>query len=622
MKKILSILLALCLLVGALPMSAFADTEGFVIGDDGVLVEYTGKGGEVVIPDGVTSIGAGAFSRCTGLTSVIMPDSVTSIGYHAFSYCTSLTSVTISNSITLIPEWAFRGCTSLTSITIPDSVTDIDNLAFAYTGLTSVTFPDSVTFIGKGAFLETNLTSVTIPAGVTNNLSEPFGNCDKLKEIQVDADNKDLTSVDGALFNKEKTELIQYPAGRTETSYTIPDSVTDIDAGAFMGCTRLTDVTIPDSVTYIGGMMYSDGAPGAFAGCTGLKNITIPDSVTSMGTGAFMGCNGLTSVTISSGLDDIPIGTFMGCTRLINVAIPDSVIRIGWQAFDHCEEIKDVYYGGTMSQWGAIDIQSECGNLLNATIHCKDGVLNEKPTETPTPTPTPTPVLTTQPSATPSASPSVSPSASPSALPSAKPSVSPSAAPSASPSANPSNSPSPNPSTKPNFTDVPAKQYYTEPVIWAVEKGITSGIGGGKFGPENSCTRGQIVTFLWRAAGSPDPVSSANPFSDVKPSDYFYNAVLWAVENNITSGIGGGKFGPSGACTRGQAVTFLWRAEKSPNTTVGSSFSDVKSGSYYEKAVDWAVSKNVTSGTGNGKFSPDASCTRGQIVTFLYRAND
>ena len=129
------------------------------------------------------------------------------------------------------------------------------------------------------------------------------------------------------------------------------------------------------------------------------------------------------------------------------------------------------------------------------------------------------------------------------------------------------------------------------------------------------------MTFLWRAAGSPDPVSSANPFSDVKPSDYFYKAVLWAVENNITSGIGGGRFGPGGACTRGQAVTFLWRAEKSPNASAGSLFSDVKSGSYYEKAVDWAVSKNVTSGTGNGKFSPDASCTRGQIVTFLYRAN-
>ena len=175
------------------------------------------------------------------------------------------------------------------------------------------------------------------------------------------------------------------------------------------------------------------------------------------------------------------------------------------------------------------------------------------------------------------------------------------------------------PSTE--FADVSTGAYYFEPVSWAVSNGITSGTGGHKFSPHASCTRGQIVTFLWRAAGSPDPVSSANPFSDVKPSDYFYKAVLWAVENNITSGIGGGRFGPGGACTRGQAVTFLWRAEKSPNASAGSSFSDVKSGSYYEKAVDWAVSKNVTSGTGNGKFSPDASCTRGQIVTFLYRAN-
>ena len=172
-----------------------------------------------------------------------------------------------------------------------------------------------------------------------------------------------------------------------------------------------------------------------------------------------------------------------------------------------------------------------------------------------------------------------------------------------------------------SFTDVKTNAYYADAVKWAVEKDITSGTGNNKFSPDGSCTRGQIVTFLWRADGSPTPKTTVNPFKDVKPSDYFYKAVLWAVENNITSGIGGGRFGPGEACTRGQAVTFLWRAEKSPNASAASSFSDVKSGSYYEKAVDWAVSKNVTSGTGNRKFSPDASCTRGQIVTFLYRAD-
>ena len=174
------------------------------------------------------------------------------------------------------------------------------------------------------------------------------------------------------------------------------------------------------------------------------------------------------------------------------------------------------------------------------------------------------------------------------------------------------------PSTE--FTDVSAGAYYFEPVNWAVSKGITSGTGNNKFSPNAFCTRGQIATFLWRAAGSPEPRTSVNPFNVVKFNDYYYKAVLWAVENNITSGIGGGKFGPGRVCTRGQAVTFLWRAGGSPASGGRNSFSDVSPGSYYENAVNWAVMKTVTSGTGKGKFSPDKACTRGQIVTFMYRA--
>jgi hypothetical protein len=129
------------------------------------------------------------------------------------------------------------------------------------------------------------------------------------------------------------------------------------------------------------------------------------------------------------------------------------------------------------------------------------------------------------------------------------------------------------------------------------------------------------VTFLWRAAGSPTPQTTTNPFTDVKSSDYYYKAVLWAVENNITSGIGNGKFGPGNSCTRGQSVTFIWRAVGSPNSATGNSFTDVATRSYYEKAVNWAVANGITSGTSKAAFSPSKTCTRGQIVTFLYRAN-
>ena len=167
------------------------------------------------------------------------------------------------------------------------------------------------------------------------------------------------------------------------------------------------------------------------------------------------------------------------------------------------------------------------------------------------------------------------------------------------------------------FTDVPSGVYYEDAVIWAVSKGITSGTSATTFSPNASCTRGQMVTFLWRAAGSPK-VSGTNPFSDVSADAYYYDAVLWAVKNGITSGTSATTFAPDATVTRGQTVTFLYRAAGSPAAS-GFSFSDVSSDAYYANAVAWAVQQNITSGTGNGQFSPDADCTRAQIVTFLYR---
>ncbi len=173
-----------------------------------------------------------------------------------------------------------------------------------------------------------------------------------------------------------------------------------------------------------------------------------------------------------------------------------------------------------------------------------------------------------------------------------------------------------------NFNDVYEDDYFADAVLWAVENGITTGTGKNQFSPSSPCTRGQIVTFLWRNAGEPEPKTTSQPFTDVKPTDYYYKAVLWAVENSITSGMGKDKFGPASPCTRGQAVTFLWRAAGSPSAPgMESSFTDIQSGSYYEKAVNWAVANDITAGTSTTTFSPDKSCTRGQIVTFLYRAD-
>ena len=172
-----------------------------------------------------------------------------------------------------------------------------------------------------------------------------------------------------------------------------------------------------------------------------------------------------------------------------------------------------------------------------------------------------------------------------------------------------------------SFRDVKQGDYYYDAVKWAVEKGITEGTSSNTFSPNASCTRAQMVTFLWRSAGSPAPKSTTNPFKDISANDYYYDAVLWAVEQGITSGTGADTFAPNATVTRAQTVTFLYRAAGSP-AAGSSSFSDVAADAYYANAVAWASQNDITSGTGNGKFSPGADCTRGQIVTLLYRANN
>ena len=170
------------------------------------------------------------------------------------------------------------------------------------------------------------------------------------------------------------------------------------------------------------------------------------------------------------------------------------------------------------------------------------------------------------------------------------------------------------------FTDVPAGSYYEDAVIWAVDKGITTGTSATTFNPNGICTRAQAVTFLWRAAGSPAAKSSAMPFADVKAGSYYETAVLWAVENGITKGTSDTMFSPDATCTRAQIVAFLWRSEKSPAAGTANPFADVKYTAYYADAVLWAVKEDITKGTTSTTFSPDADCTRAQIVTFLYRA--
>ncbi|MCD8128722.1 MAG: leucine-rich repeat protein, partial [Oscillospiraceae bacterium] len=313
------------------------------------------------------------YSQRESITAVVIENGVTSIGDYAFDRCSNLTSVTISNSVTSIGDSAFWGCSSLTGVTLPGSVTSIGSSAFYYCS---------------------SLTSITIPSSVTSIEDAAFASCGSLTEIKVSEHNTIYCSTDGILFAKNMTELIYYPAGKTEAFYAIPDGVSIIGDYAFFSCDSLTNVTIPSGVTYIG---YA-----AFAYCHYLESMTIPDSVTYIGERVFGWCSCLTEILVSTenmvygSVDGVlfnknetelicyPAGkgtsyaipnsvitignwAFEGRTNLTSITIPNSVTSIGKYAFWGCNGLTSVTIPASVTSiddWAFID----CKNLTSITL--------------------------------------------------------------------------------------------------------------------------------------------------------------------------------------------------------------------------------------------------------------
>ena len=339
----------------------------------------TSLSGDIVLPSKiegkpVTSIGDDAFYGCSRLTSITIPNSVTSIGRFAFKDCKSLTSVTIPNGVTDFDWWAFAGCSSLKSITIPSSVTSIGYRAFdncdklnqinvdtantVYSSENGVLFNKNKTELIRYPEGKAD-TSYSIPNSVTSIGIWAFDNCDKLNQINVDTANTKFSSVNGVLFNKDKTELIRYPEGKTDTSYAIPNSVTSIDYDAFCGCSSLTSITIPNGVTSIGGSAFED--------CSSLTSITIPNSVTSIDISTFSGCSRLASITIPNSVTSIDYAAFSGCSRLTSITIPDSVTSIGKYAFCGCSSLASITIPDSVTSIGSFAF-SGCEGLTSITI--------------------------------------------------------------------------------------------------------------------------------------------------------------------------------------------------------------------------------------------------------------
>ena len=308
----------------------------YYIGDNGIVINECDDffEGVLVIPDAiegypVVSIDAYAFYNCMGLTSITIPDSVTNIGDDAFSNCTSLESVTIPNSVTNIGDGAFFNCTSLESVTIPNSVTNIGD--------------------------------------------DAFSDCSSLTAINVNNKNKNFSSVDGVLFNIDKTEIIKHPEGKTSTTYIIPDGVTSIGASAFKNSTLLTNINIPNSVTSIGWC--------AFRGCHSLDNIIVPNGVTIIDSYAFSLCKNLKNITLPSNLLEISFGLFYSCSSLVSIDIPEGVTCIDGAAFSYCESLKSIYIPNSVESMGVAPF-SNCYSLENIEVSnentryvSEDGVL-------------------------------------------------------------------------------------------------------------------------------------------------------------------------------------------------------------------------------------------------------
>ena len=664
-KRVLSLLLVVLMIMSLVPTSAFAANDVVPYGVTGGYLYFDRSTGEIVDCDEtvteaaipsvirdkeVKRIAPYAFEDCNVLKRITIPSTLTGIGEQSFTSCSALESIEVDKSnSTYSSEKGVLFSKDKTSLyvypsnkldetyTIPNSVTYVYSFAFFVNkNIKNITIPENVEAIGKAAFFGCeNIERIMIPKNVESIGSAAFSSCRSLKTIDVAKDNPSYREIDGALFTSDMSILIGYPSGKTDTTYIVPNGVKYVGDWVFSECYRLVNITLPDELLVIGGS--------AFYACTGLKSITIPNSVKYIGGIAFELCENIQTITIPSGVEEIGEETFMQCTSLKSINIPKSVTKIGNSAFDCCDSLTDVYYEGSSSQWRSINIAEYNTALTSANIHFNSHVHTYEGYTVTSPTCTEPGYTThkctscdysyndsyieplghnyteevTAPTCTEGGYTTYTCSVCGDSYKGSY--VDPLGHDYKNGTCTRCGVKDPNYKPQADFTDVAAGSYCYDAVQWAVANGITNGTDATHFSPNACCTRGQVVTFLWRAAGEPT-VGGNVGFVDVAPGSYCYEAVKWAVANGITKGTDATHFSPNETCTRGQVVTFMYRAEGEPAVGGNVGFVDVAPGSYCYEAVKWAVANGITKGTDTTHFSPSATCTRGQVVTFLYRA--
>ena len=628
---------------------------------------------KVTLPAGLETLGDGVFHECRKLQTVVMPqvpnltevgedvfslcESLTSmdfytgsvIGESMFSYCTGLTQINVKDHVTEIRDWAFFGCDNVTRAIIGTGVRSIgENAMYSCDALEQVVFTGNAPMIGEDAFgfvtaecrypenganwtgevfQDYGGTLKWIPYNSGVGIPEPepdiSGKCgDNVTWGFVERSGKLTLSGTGATWDyrdggpddwdsfRKRIRVIEVKPGVTDLGVSLFDCCTNaeqvilheglktIGMFTFWQCRSLTELVIPESVTYIESAAIRDCSslvriklpshftriPDVLLRGTGFVTFTVPTHITELGGGCLERCENLEQVILHEGITAIGETTFAFNPKLKTVKWPSKVTKvemgmfersgleelvlhagvteIGRYAFYECGSFRELWVLGDIKTVGE-EAFTGCDNL---TIYGRKGTKIEKYAKN-----NGIPFVVIDPAK--------------------------------------------------DFADVPAGSFYEAPVAWAVENGITNGIADFTFGPNADCNRAQVVTFLWRAAGSPAPASSVNPFVDVEKGSFYEKAVLWAVEQGITNGIDATHFSPDQSCNRATVVTFLYRAFGAPAVeNAVNPFTDVPDDAWYTTSVLWAVEQGITNGMSAELFGVSNICNRAQIVTFLCRA--
>ena len=569
---------------------AFSSDGGVLFSADKELLRCpVGKAADCTVPSGTVAIAGGAFKDCSKLESLVIPDSVISIGKSAFENCAALKRITLPKSIAKLEALTFSGCAALAEITLPDGVKTLGEKVFSgCAALKSVKIPAEVTVIPTEAFSGcSSLESITIPKSVSHINERAFDSCTALKKVDYlgsDTDWSQVTKETGnnVLDNAEKS-FTRTDHEHKYTDTVIPPTCTERGCTVHLcacGDKREDSYTPPLGHSYKGGICVRCGILDPNKDTQHKHDfipiVTKPTCLT----------EGFTTYTCSCGecYTKNYVSAVGHKTQLQN-AKAAGCLTGGYTGDEVCTVCGKVFKQGsvifalghdpqparvkaptcTESGYTGDLICMRCGDMtqIGTTVAAAGhkflggvcSVCGAKGAE-----------------------------------------------------------------AAPEFDDVKSGAFYFDAVQWAVENGITNGTGKNTFSPNNVCSRYQIVMFLWRAAGQPE-AKAAVSFADVKPGDIFYEAVQWAVERGITKGTSSTSFSPFAPCTRGQIVTFLHRSAGSPKVSGACDFSDIPADSFCRDAVIWASSEGITNGTSAGRFSPNEGCTRAQVVTFLYRAS-